>query len=48
MRCVDCPYCYKDDDDDFACCHFVGPVGWAPCEDEENEVEDYREEDELE
>jgi hypothetical protein len=48
MKCKDCGYYYKDEDDDFACCHFTGPVGWAPCEDEEDEVEDYEEEAEYE
>lgn len=36
MRCKDCGYHYKEENNDFACCHFVGPIGWAPCEDEED------------
>lgn len=35
-----CGYYYKDENDDFACCHCENPI--APCE-EENE--DYEEED---
>jgi hypothetical protein len=39
---MNCGYYYKDEDDDFPCCHFVGPDGTAPCEydDEDDEVED--------
>lgn len=44
MRCKDCPYCYKTEEDDFACCHFEGADGWAPCEQEV----DYEEEEEDE
>ena len=42
MKCIDCPYHYKTEDDSFPCCQFEGPVGWAPCEQEE---EYYEEED---
>ena len=42
MSCKDCPYHYKTEEDNFSCCHFEGPNGWAPCE---QEVE-YYEEDE--
>ena len=48
MKCIDCGYYYKEEDDDFACCHFVGPIGWAPCEDEDEEIEGYYFEDEVE
>lgn len=48
MKCIDCGYYYKDEDDDFACYHFKGPIGYAPCEDEEDEIEDYEEEEEYE
>lgn len=37
MTCKECPYCYKAENDDFACCHFEGLEGWAPCEQEEPE-----------
>ena len=38
MRCKNCVYHYKTEDDDFPCCHFEGP--WkAPCEYEEEEYE---------
>lgn len=37
MICKECPYYYKTKNDDFACCHFEGPEGWAPCEQEEPE-----------
>ena len=40
MKCKDCPYCYKTEEDDFPCCHFEGPKGWAPCEQEDYETED--------
>ena len=38
-RCENCGYHYKDDDDRFPCCHFEGPEGWAPCEQDEYEEE---------
>jgi hypothetical protein len=34
IACMDCPYHYKNEDDDFACCHFNG-FEIAPCEQEE-------------
>lgn len=40
MKCTDCAYHYKTENDQFPCCHFVGPNGWAPCEQEEPEEED--------
>lgn len=47
MRCSDnCGYYWKEEDEDFPCCHFEGPDGWAPCEQEE--IEDYYFEDEIE
>lgn len=33
--CNNCGYHYKTKDDRFPCCHFDGPEGWAPCEQEE-------------
>ena len=37
---INCGYYYKAEEDDFPCCHFDGPNGWAPCE-----YDDYEEED---
>ena len=39
MKCKDCPYHYKTEDDRFPCCHFEGPWN-APCEEDEYESED--------
>lgn len=36
MCCKDCGYHYKADGDKYPCCHFYGPEGWAPCEQEED------------
>ena len=38
--CAKCGYHYKGEDDRFPCCHFEGPEGWAPCEQEDYETED--------
>ena len=35
MKCVDCPYYWKDENDDFPCCHFDG-LWEAPCEIEDD------------
>ena len=35
MRCKDCPYFWKEDCERYARCHYEGPDGWAPCEQEE-------------
>ena len=35
MKCTECGYHWKEEDEAFARCHFVGPDGWAPCEQEE-------------
>ena len=34
MKCNECVYCWKEDDEDFACCHFAprAPGEEAPCE----------------
>lgn len=40
MCCKDCPYHWREKDEKYPCCHFVGPEGWAPCEQEEFEEED--------
>jgi hypothetical protein len=36
MKCKDCPYHYKTEEDLFPCCHCDMPEGWAPCEQEED------------
>lgn len=43
--CATCGYYYKEENDSSPCCHFEGPEGWAPCEQEEieNETEDWDE-----
>lgn len=36
MKCSDnCGYYWKEENETFARCHFEGPNGWAPCEQEE-------------
>lgn len=46
MCCKDCPYHWREKDEKFPCCHFVGPEGWAPCEQEEDyDTPDYDPED---
>ena len=42
MKCTDCGYWWKEDCEKYPRCHFDGPEGWAPCEQEEP----YEEEDE--
>lgn len=39
MKCKDCSYWWKDEDDMFAICHFVdkAPGDTAPCEEEERD-----------
>lgn len=39
MKCTECGYFYKAEVDKYPYCHFEGPEGWAPCEQEE-EVEE--------
>ena len=36
MRCTECGYYYKTEKDKYPYCHFEGPEGWAPCEQEED------------
>ena len=44
MKCKDnCGYFWREEGEKYARCHFEGPVGWAPCEYEE---ENYYEEEE--
>ena len=46
MKCTECGYYYKTEEDEYPCCHFEGPEGWAPCEQEEDEeTEDIDEEE---
>jgi hypothetical protein len=46
MKCTECGYYYKTEKDKYPCCHFEGPEGWAPCEQEEDEeTEDIDEEE---
>lgn len=39
-RCENCGYYWKEADEKFPCCHFVGPNGWAPCEQDEYEEDE--------
>ena len=32
MKCSECGYYWKEEDEGFAHCQFDGPDGWAPCE----------------
>ena len=46
MTCKECGYCWKEEGEKYAHCHFEGPEGWAPCEQDEEEYEEEDEEDE--
>ena len=36
MKCIDnCGYYWKEENEEYPSCHFEGPIGWAPCEQEE-------------
>ena len=39
IECKNCPYHYKGEDDEFACCHFEGNY-LAPCEEDYYEDKD--------
>lgn len=41
MRCENCGYYWQDEEDKYPHCHFEGPDGWAPCEQDEYEEEEY-------
>lgn len=42
--CENCGYHWKEEDEKFPSCHYEGPVGWAPCEQEDDIDEpDWRE-----
>lgn len=43
IDCSNCGYHYKGENDRFACCHFEGPEGWAPCEQDEEQDEEEEE-----
>lgn len=38
-----CGYFWKEEWEDYPTCHFDGPEGWAPCEQDEIMQEDYYE-----
>jgi hypothetical protein len=40
IDCSNCGYHYKGENERFACCHFEGPEGWAPCEQDEEQDEE--------
>lgn len=40
MKCVDCPYSWKDEGNKAATCHYSHNDGCAPCEVEEVETPD--------
>ena len=40
LKCENCPYHYKGEDDEFAYCHFEGDF-LAPCEEDDDEGEPY-------
>lgn len=39
LNCQNCNYCWKEEEDIFPCCHYEGSYP-APCEEEEEEIED--------
>ena len=43
MKCTDCSYYWKEEGEAFARCHFEGPDGSAPCEDDDIDEPDWRE-----
>ena len=47
MNCVDCGYYWREEDDAIPRCHFEGPVGWAPCEQEDEYYDDEAENDSI-
>lgn len=51
MKCIECPYCWKGENDRYPCCQYrkLGDFDLAPCELDDiaqydDEPEDYREE----
>lgn len=49
MKCTDCPYYWKEENEEFADCHYRWNDGYAPCEVEdryeEPDEEDFYEEE---
>lgn len=41
MKCRDCVYYYKNQDDDFMTCHCNEPEGFSPCEQEDDDDDEY-------
>ena len=33
---INCGYYWKEEGEAFPCCHYLGPDGWAPCEQEDD------------
>lgn len=31
MTCANCGYHWREDNEDYPCCHYEGPDAWAPC-----------------
>lgn len=46
MKCVDCPYYWKEENEKYPNCHYKWDDGYAPCEVEETEMEEEPELDE--
>lgn len=40
MKCTDCPYHWKEEHEDYPCCHYGWNDGYAPCEVEDSYDED--------
>lgn len=36
MKCADCPYYWKEENEEFASCHYEYNDGYAPCEVEDS------------
>ena len=34
MKCVDCPYFWREEGEEYGCCHYRWNDGYAPCESE--------------
>lgn len=41
MKCTECGYYWKKEDEKYPRCHFEGPEGWAPCEAEELDSDEW-------
>ena len=40
IRCAYCGYHWQDSDEDYPSCHYEGPEGWAPCEYDDEPIEE--------